>query len=137
LLVRRLTEADADDRPNIVFILTDDLDARLLEDNAASFPAFHRLLANEGTSFADYFVSDSLCCPSRATTLRGQYDHNTGIPGNLPGLTQPPVPSFNEADLSDKPPYLWFRPPFGPSHTSPSSTSPLALACSRCWRSTT
>jgi N-acetylglucosamine-6-sulfatase len=71
-----------EDRPNIVFILADDLDSRLLADNAASFPAFQRLLADEGMSFTNYFVSDSLCCPSRATTLRGQYDHNTGVPGN-------------------------------------------------------
>ena len=243
------SNADADNRPNIVFILADDLDARLLEDNAASFPAFQKLLADEGTSFTNYFVSDSLCCPSRATTLRGQYDHNTGITGNsrpeggyagfyrlgredstvavwlraagyytglfgkylngypetvadthippgwdefvspnggnpyvefqyelndngktvaygsapndylvdvlssktvdfirrradkepffayvapyvphgpsvpapryadaLPGLTQPPVPSFDEGDLSDKPPYLQARPGFSPSH---------------------
>ncbi len=33
-------------------------------------------------SFDNYFVSVSLCCPSRATTLRGQFAHNTGIKTN-------------------------------------------------------
>jgi N-acetylglucosamine-6-sulfatase len=36
-------------------------------------------MADKGTTFANHFVSNSLCCPSRATILRGQYSHNTGI----------------------------------------------------------
>ena len=38
-----------------------------------------RSSAAQGTTFDDYFVSNSLCCPSRTTTLRGQYAHNTGV----------------------------------------------------------
>jgi N-acetylglucosamine-6-sulfatase len=40
------------------------------------------LVTDQGETFTNYFVSDSLCCPSRATTLRGQYPHNTKILGN-------------------------------------------------------
>jgi arylsulfatase A-like enzyme len=32
-----------------------------------------------GSPFRQHFVSNALCCPSRATILRGQYGHNTGI----------------------------------------------------------
>lgn len=40
------------------------------------------LLAKQGTVFLNNFVNISLCCPSRITTLRGQYAHNTRIYGN-------------------------------------------------------
>src|SRR3712207_3250312 len=68
-------------RPNIVMILTDDLDARLLEEHPAEYPNL-RELAAEGTTFENAFVSDPLCCPSRATILRGQYARNHRIVGN-------------------------------------------------------
>ena len=70
------------DRPNIVFILTDDEDS----DLHAFMPKTKALLHDEGTTFDNYFVTYSLCCPSRATTLRGQYPHSTGVRGNTPPL---------------------------------------------------
>src|ERR1041384_599905 len=70
-------------RPNIVFVLADDLDLVEYADPKA-FPAFHDLLTARGTTFANYFVTDSLCCPSRASILRGQYVHNHQVEGNLP-----------------------------------------------------
>ncbi|MHB1069572.1 MAG: sulfatase family protein, partial [Gemmatimonadaceae bacterium] len=70
------------DRPNIVFILTDDEDTAL----HAFMPKTKALLHDEGTTFDNYFVTYSLCCPSRATTLRGQYPHSTGVRGNTPPL---------------------------------------------------
>jgi N-acetylglucosamine-6-sulfatase len=71
----------APERPNVILILTDDLDARLLEEHRADYPNI-RKLASEGTTFENAFVSDPLCCPSRATILRGQYAHNHRIVGN-------------------------------------------------------
>jgi N-acetylglucosamine-6-sulfatase len=64
-------------KPNIIFILTDDM--RKDDLNARYMPKTHSLLASEGMSFQNAFVSTPLCCPSRATTMRGQYAHNTGI----------------------------------------------------------
>jgi N-acetylglucosamine-6-sulfatase len=43
-----------------------------------------RLLRDRGTTFASSFVTYSLCCPSRATFLTGQYAHNHGVMGNTP-----------------------------------------------------
>lgn len=64
--------------PNILFILADDLDAAAM----AFMPKLKALLTDQGVSFPNYFVSVSLCCPSRSTTLRGQYSHNSGIRTN-------------------------------------------------------
>ena len=72
--------ADTQERPNIVFILTDDLDTRSI----SVMPKLESVLIDEGTTFENAFVTDPLCCPSRATFLRGQYSHNTKIQGNSP-----------------------------------------------------
>ncbi len=65
----------------MILILTDDLDAQLLEEHMEDYPNL-RELAAEGTTFQNAFVTDPLCCPSRATILRGQYAHNHEIVGN-------------------------------------------------------
>lgn len=66
-------------RPNIVFVLTDDLDWSLVQ----YMPHVQRL-QTKGTTFTNYLVTDSLCCPSRATIFTGCYPHNTGIFTNGP-----------------------------------------------------
>lgn len=68
------------ERPNIIVIVTDDLDAASLE----AMPRLKELLVSQGTSFANFFVSLALCCPSRATILRGQYAHNHQVLTNRP-----------------------------------------------------
>lgn len=65
-------------KPNILFILADDLDAAEL----AFMPKLKAALINQGTSFSNYFVNVSLCCPSRTTTIRGQYASHTGVMTN-------------------------------------------------------
>jgi arylsulfatase A-like enzyme len=40
------------------------------------------LIGDQGVAFDRYYVSNSLCCPSRATTLTGQYAHNTKVESN-------------------------------------------------------
>ena len=67
-------------RPNIVFIYADDLDRKLLRH----MPHVQRLLVRQGTTFYNFLYNISLCCPSRATMLRGQYAHNTGVLSNSP-----------------------------------------------------
>ena len=67
-----------EDRPNILFILTDDL----AYADIAMMPNLQRLLVATGTSFDHYYASYAACCPSRASLLRGQYAHNTGVKNN-------------------------------------------------------
>jgi arylsulfatase A-like enzyme len=61
-------------RPNIVFILTDDLALNLVQ-----YMPHVLKMQKDGVTFANYFVTDSLCCPSRASIFTGRYPHNTGI----------------------------------------------------------
>lgn len=68
-------------RPNIVLILTDDQDAQ--PDLLGSMQALQTLLVQQGMSFSNFVVPLPLCCPARATLLRGQYSHNTGILQNM------------------------------------------------------
>jgi arylsulfatase A-like enzyme len=63
---------------NVVVIETDDQTAQSLW----AMPTVDRLLARKGVSFDNSFVSYSLCCPSRATFLTGQYAHNHGVVDN-------------------------------------------------------
>jgi len=61
-------------QPNIVFILTDDLALNLVQ----YMP--HVLdMQKKGVTFANYFVTDSLCCPSRTSIFTGRFPHDTGI----------------------------------------------------------
>ncbi|MER6423893.1 sulfatase [Streptomyces sp. NPDC001137] len=69
--------AAAAQRPNIVFVLTDDMSSNLLP----YMPEVQKL-QSQGTSFSDYVVSNSLCCPSRSSIFTGEYPHNTGVLGN-------------------------------------------------------
>jgi N-acetylglucosamine-6-sulfatase len=65
-------------QPNIVFILTDDM----RKDDLKYMPKTKALLQNAGMTFENAFVSNALCCPSRATIMRGQYSHNNGVWSN-------------------------------------------------------
>lgn len=67
--------ASADPRTKIDFILADDLDQAL----AKKVPIVKSLIANQGIKFDKHYVSLSLRCPSRVTSLRGQFAHNTKI----------------------------------------------------------
>ena len=71
---------EASAQPNILFVLTDDLDYA----SVRKMPQISALLAEEGATFENAFVSHPICCPSRSTILTGLYDHNHGVLGNAP-----------------------------------------------------
>jgi N-acetylglucosamine-6-sulfatase len=64
-------------RPNVVFVLTDDLSWNLLQ----YMPQVQKM-QRDGMTFTNYTVADSLCCPSRATIFTGEYPHNTKVTTN-------------------------------------------------------
>src|SRR5437870_13849918 len=71
-------------RPNIIFILVDDLRWDGLGCTGHPFvktPNIDRI-AKEGALFKNFFVSIPLCSPSRSSYLTGQYAHKTGIIDN-------------------------------------------------------
>jgi arylsulfatase A-like enzyme len=65
-------------RPNVVVLETDDQTV----ESMRVMPNVKTLLADQGVTFDNSFVSYSLCCPSRSTFLTGQYAHNHGVWGN-------------------------------------------------------
>jgi N-acetylglucosamine-6-sulfatase len=67
-------------RPNIVFILADDLDAA----SVSKVSSLTGYMADMGITFDNAFVTSSLCCPSRSTILTGQYPHNHLVRTNVP-----------------------------------------------------
>jgi N-acetylglucosamine-6-sulfatase len=72
-------------RPNIIFILIDDL--RWDELGIAGHPYIKTpnidRLGKEGARFRNAFMTTPLCSPSRASFLTGQYAHTHGITDNI------------------------------------------------------
>ena len=68
-------------RPNVVVVQLDDLD-QLGMPYWEAMPQAQALLADAGLTFENAFVTDPLCCPSRASSLTGRYPHNTGVYDN-------------------------------------------------------
>ena len=74
----------AAERPNILFIMSDDhttqafgcYGSRLAELNPT--PVLDKL-ASEGMVFDNAFVTNSICTPSRACIMTGQYNHVNGV----------------------------------------------------------
>jgi arylsulfatase A-like enzyme len=72
-------------RPNLIVILTDDqrgdtTDAtHSLDGVTPIMPNVENRLAAAGVKFTKAFVSTALCCPSRASLLKGQFAHTTGV----------------------------------------------------------
>src|SRR5262245_25413537 len=66
-----------EERPNFLFIIADDLDLEL--GTIDTMPNLQKLMTARGLTMEDYFISNPLCCPSRATFLRGQFTHNHGV----------------------------------------------------------
>jgi arylsulfatase A-like enzyme len=74
----------AQQRPNIIYIMSDDHDAKAISAYNKSFiltPNIDRI-ANEGIKFNNAFVGNSICGPARATLLTGQHSHKNGVKDN-------------------------------------------------------
>lgn len=84
LLLLASTPARAADavRPNILFIFSDDHAQHAITAYGSKVNQTPHLdrLAREGVRFSDSFVVNSICTPSRATLLTGQYSHRNGVP---------------------------------------------------------
>ncbi len=80
------------DGPNLVMIVTDDQWADTLD----VMPNVRTLLGGHGVTFSNAFATTSLCCPSRASLLTGQYARHHGVLDRAPpdGGAQ----SFRDAD---------------------------------------
>ncbi|WP_373493833.1 sulfatase [Aquiflexum sp.] len=72
----------AQNSPNFVFILTDDISAEdlgMYGNKHIHTPNLDRI-AGQGLVFDNAFLTTSSCSPSRCSIITGRYPHNTGAP---------------------------------------------------------
>ena len=87
LTVLTISTLTASDRPNILFLFSDDHAVKAISAyggplaKIAPTPNIDRL-ANEGAVFLNAFCANSICGPSRATILTGKHSHKNGFMRN-------------------------------------------------------
>lgn len=67
-----------DERPNVVMILADDLDA-VTTPVWQAMPRTAALIRDRGMELSNSFAPMPICCAARSSILTGQYGHNTGV----------------------------------------------------------
>jgi len=68
-------------RPNVVFVIADDMRA----DSLWVMQSLNRL-AQRGVTFSRFYDTTPACCPSRASIMTGLYARNHGVLTNVPPL---------------------------------------------------
>ncbi|HWY73990.1 MAG TPA: sulfatase [Verrucomicrobiae bacterium] len=90
----------ADNRPNILFIMSDDHAAHAISaygSRVNQTPNLDRL-ASAGVRFDNCFCVNSICSPSRASIITGKYSHLNGVPVfNRFDGSQPTVAKYLQA----------------------------------------
>ncbi len=89
LLISSPAWLDAQLQPNIILINLDDADHEMLSPAtmALLLPNLSRF-AEQGVQLTNFHVTTPICGPSRASLLRGQYAHHTGILSNGLGASR-------------------------------------------------
>jgi N-acetylglucosamine-6-sulfatase len=84
ILVLLFATVRADERPNILFIMSDDHTAQAIGAYATLLKDLDPTptidsIAMDGICFDNAFCTNSICTPSRACIITGQYDHINGV----------------------------------------------------------
>ena len=83
---------NAQDKPNILIIMTDQLSAESMSFNLGSkylkTPNMD-YLAEHGVSFTNAYCANPLCIPSRSSLFTGRYPHELGIQSNVDKMIDP------------------------------------------------
>ena len=67
------------DKPNILFLMTDQMQGRVLDpDHVCKTPNFDRL-ASQGVRFARAYTPNAVCSPARASLMTGLLPHSHGV----------------------------------------------------------
>ena len=82
--IGRGQNATAKDRPNILFIMTDDHASHAMSCYGSKINKTPHLdrIASEGMRFTNSFCTNSICAPCRAVILTGKYSHLNGLIDN-------------------------------------------------------
>jgi len=100
-IVSSLSAADGPRRPNIVFILADDLgygDVGCYGQQRIQTPNIDRL-AKEGLRFTDFYAGCTVCAPSRCVLMTGYHTGHAHIRGNA-GKERPEVQVLRDSDVT-------------------------------------
>jgi arylsulfatase A len=99
--------AAAPARPNVILIVIDDMgwaDSTVYGSSFYETPAIDRL-AKEGARFTNFYAAGSVCSPTRASVMTGQYPARIGITdwigGDDTGVVQPP-PNLDHLPLEQQ-----------------------------------
>lgn len=77
--------AEAQQKPNIIFILVDDLgygDLGCYGQEKIQTPCIDKM-ASEGMLFTDFYAGNAVCAPSRCSLITGKQPGNTAVRGNF------------------------------------------------------
>ena len=80
VIVSACSSVEEQKRPNILFIMSDDHAYQAISaysDHLLKTPNIDRL-ADEGMTFFNACITNSICAPSRATILTGKHNHLNG-----------------------------------------------------------
>jgi arylsulfatase A-like enzyme len=88
-------------KPNIVFILADDLGWADLGCYGSTFDETPNLdkLANQGMRFTDAYAACAVCSPTRASIMTGKYPARLHLTDWLPGRGNKPDQKLNQPDF--------------------------------------
>jgi arylsulfatase A-like enzyme len=113
-----VAEVQAQDRPNIIFILTDDQrwDALGYAGNKVIHTPEMDKLAQEGIYFKNAFVTTPICAASRASILTGMYERTHGYTFGQGQIKQPYVESSYPKLMKESGYHTGFFGKFGVSY---------------------
>jgi hypothetical protein len=77
-----LANAALPERPNVWFLMADDLDADWKQDHSAIMPQLTKYWKKEGVEFTNHVAAVPVCGPSRSSLLTARYPHNNGYKMN-------------------------------------------------------
>ena len=83
-----VANASIPERPNIIFIMADDLGYHDLGSYGQELILTPRLdlLAEQGIRFTDVYAGSTVCAPARSALMTGHHVGNTIIRGNFPAV---------------------------------------------------
>ena len=91
----------AADRPNLIFIMADDLgygDLGCYGQRVISTPHIDRIAA-EGLRFTHFYAGATVCAPSRSVLMTGLHHGHTRVRGNA-GQTNPAAQALKDGDIT-------------------------------------
>ncbi len=95
------TPATAQERPNLIWIMADDLgygDLGCYGQKVIQTPSIDRM-AREGMRFRQFYAGANVCAPSRSVLMTGQHHGHTRVRGNA-GAKNPKAQALRDGDVT-------------------------------------